>query len=789
MRNKGKLNKLVGILLSLFLLAGSFSPYLPVYGEDIPAIPPTSAPAPREAISAPAPTSAPAPRDPTKAPDPTSVPETVNPTSVPDSITAPSPTGSNIYTPTPTGTENSTGNPAVTPTGSVDSTAVPTGVGIGDTQSQYGEVNDPKNTLTGPGSTNYATENNTTTVSTENSNKADLLNKLNAISNSGFNTANLNTLNGNVYSGDSFSTLTILNKLNSNFSGYGNVGTFNIYDNHTGDITFTMADSAATNSFSSATPTVSSNSGTGPNSDNIADANNKVIVNEANGNDAKINNDINLSAVTGGNAASQNTGNGTVKTGDATAFGNILNFANTNLSVDKWLIGIVNIFGNLAGNIILPHDAATASSSSGTAGDMAINSNTGPDSDNIASTDNNKSTEINNTNNANINTDLDMAANTGENQSNLNTGGGSVATGNSEVDVNKTTVANTNATGDTVWLVIVNQLGKWVGFIVGAPYGSKVASSSNMNALTQTGTGNNSGNNMTGPDSNNQASVSNSEENSTVNTNNATINNNIKVSADTGHNDASYNTGAGNIQTGDAKAGLNLVDFVNTNVVAKKFVTILVNVFGSFVGDIIPPDQKASGTTTLSMSGSTNTAGGSVTPTASPTGITSGNETTLQNQDQNNQEAVSGNSSRIGGVVSFDEASDNGSFSDQVQAVSYSDNYNQSPASNSRNLRVTNGGRQNVSLWYSDYISTNYGPTPLPTQVPAKTGSLRGVFLSPVFAKESEPTAGGMLFAGTKLRINIYWLTFIPATFLFMLIKRRRRFISQKIIKVLEVIL
>jgi hypothetical protein len=67
--------------------------------------------------------------------------------------------------------------------------------------------------------------------------------------------------------------------------------------------------------------------------------------------------------------------------------------------------------------------------------------------------------------------------------------------------------------------------------------------------------------------------------------------NNVNLSANTGGNRASYNTGGdSSITTGDANIIANIVNFVNNNIVGggNLFVNI-VNVFGSWIGDFVTP--------------------------------------------------------------------------------------------------------------------------------------------------------------------------------------------------------
>jgi len=49
--------------------------------------------------------------------------------------------------------------------------------------------------------------------------------------------------------------------------------------------------------------------------------------------------------------------------------------------------------------------------------------------------------------------------------------------------------------------------------------------------------------------------------------------------------------GGADIKTGDVNVVSNIVNFVNNNFVGKKFMMVFVNVFGTFSGKIVPPDQ------------------------------------------------------------------------------------------------------------------------------------------------------------------------------------------------------
>src|SRR3990167_4445517 len=230
---------------------------------------------------------------------------------------------------------------------------------------------------------------------------------------------------------------------------------------------------------------------------------------------------------------------------------------------------------------------------------MVGNENSGPMSTNYASSTTNTTAEFTNVNNADIVSTLNVDANTGNNTASMNTGGGYVSTGMADAAISNSTVANSNTVDEegTVWLVIVNEMGKWVGHIVGNPYGVNTASNSLPVTTESGGLGEQSfsvysQNQITGPMSTNVSEINQNEETSVENINNAAITNNITANANTGNNEAKINTGAGIIETGDADVGLSLLNLANTNVTAKKFVVVFVNVLGSFLGDIIPTGEQ-----------------------------------------------------------------------------------------------------------------------------------------------------------------------------------------------------
>ena len=206
--------------------------------------------------------------------------------------------------------------------------------------------------------------------------------------------------------------------------------------------------------------------------------------------------------------------------------------------------------------------------------------------------------------------------------------------------------------------------------------------------------------------------------------NSASINNNIKVNSDTGNNTASNNTGAGVIQTGNATAGLNIVNMANTNVVAKKFIAILVNVLGSWLGDVVTPDQQAPASTqatvlpTLPVLPTIPPVQQVSDPYIPPVGGTPTNEDTY--------------------VASFN------SYEPQT-TINYIYVY---PEEYTQAVDQVNTAKQKLRLQKQAVI------TPLPAQTEVvQEGRIytRGLFLSAAFIKATESTFPGILLGGVSL--------------------------------------
>lgn len=275
---------------------------------------------------------------------------------------------------------------------------------------------------------------------------------------------------------------------------------------------------------------------------------NNLAVN--NSSDAAITNDIALGAGSGDATVAQNSSAGDASTGNANAVANIVNVLNSAVTAGKSFLGVVNINGNLNGDILLPPNFI----------DTLIASNVPRYS--VDTTINNNASLTNNTNQSIANAVTADAKSGSANVLN-NTSAGSAQTGAA-----RTNITVFNLTGSTVvasndLLVFVNVLGSWYGLILNAPAGATAASLGG--GVIENTTVNN---NFTMDNNTNQS-----------------ITNNVKVGAETGDALVAENTKAGNSKSGDATASVNLMNMINNNISLNGWFGILfINVFGTWHG-------------------------------------------------------------------------------------------------------------------------------------------------------------------------------------------------------------
>lgn len=338
-----------------------------------------------------------------------------------------------------------------------------------------------------------------------------------------------NQTGGNATSGNSSGTANIVNAVASSDSlSGGGLQTFtdNINGTHNGNIvlnpnTILPAGSSTSNS----TPTQT-------------DANVQ--------NNTTINNNVNLMATSGNATVANNRGGGSATTGYATTQADIINLVESLISNKQSFVGIINIYGTLNGNIVLPASLVNSLLKQ-TPGGSGVSGN------------------VTATNNVSINNDVSLTALSGTATVINNGRGGNATSGNAMTSLNIYNLINSQIVGGNVLLVFVNVMGHWYGLLMNAPAGT-----------TSTALGGGI-----------QADTALPASNVTA-TNNVVINNVVNLWSQTGNATVASNGRGGNATTGNATAIADIVNIVGTQINLTGWLGILIiNVFGTWNGSLI----------------------------------------------------------------------------------------------------------------------------------------------------------------------------------------------------------
>ncbi|HET6924913.1 MAG TPA: hypothetical protein VFH39_03735, partial [Candidatus Saccharimonadales bacterium] len=263
-----------------------------------------------------------------------------------------------------------------------------------------------------------------------------------------------------------------------------------------------------------------------------------------------MNNTINLNSQSGNANVTSNTKGGNATSGTANAVANIVNTINSYVTAGKSFVGVININGNLNGDILLPPNFIDT-----------LLANNVPHY-NITTNLNNQ-TQVTSVNNATVNNNVNLASASGNATVTGNTAGGTATSGNALTNLTVFNLTGSNVVASNDMLVFVNVLGKWYGMIMNAPAGSTAAElGGGVSANTSV---------------NNNASL--------TNTNNQAINNDINVNAQSGDATVNRNTQGGNAQSGNATASVNIMNFINDRLsLTGWFGLLFINVFGTWNG-------------------------------------------------------------------------------------------------------------------------------------------------------------------------------------------------------------
>ncbi|MCR4330702.1 MAG: peptidoglycan-binding protein [Patescibacteria group bacterium] len=393
---------------------------------------------------------------------------------------------------------------------------------------------------------------NTASTTVENTNEANVANKVGVDADTGDNSVEGGG-DSAIYTGDAFAYANIVNVVNTNILNSN--GFLFFLNSLFGHGTLDLKDylSFFENGGGESPCSLESCEGGG------------ATLNVKNDNNATIVNDVIVRSMTGGNNATSTSGSAGIYTGDAYAAANVFNIANTNITNSNYLMFAFNNFGDYDGDVLLPggnfFSHLLGANGSVPSGDVTVQ----------------------NTNEAVVENSVTTEANTGENTAETggSDGGALIQTGNSYAGSNVANIVNTNLFNSTTVIMMFRIYGNWSGSVFGTPPGISWTETpfgvQLFNTPEET------------PETDASAENSGGTGEGTLNienNNTALIKNNVQVYALTGENKIHSEDGQAAIQTGNAYAGANVSNIVNTNILGKNFMFLFFNFFGNWRGNI-----------------------------------------------------------------------------------------------------------------------------------------------------------------------------------------------------------
>lgn len=444
--------------------------------------------------------------------------------------------------------------------GSSQTTTAPSTTDASNTSSSGTQQNAPSNTTSTNNTSSSAANTGSDTVAPASTSDtqtdgstATITNQTTSSAQSGAATVSQSSTGGNATTGDAQTIATALNILSSSTD----------VDNDNVNTSVTNITGNSNNQNVVIDPTATDQS------DDPSSSTNTQINSASSG---TINNDMDLSATTGDATVSNNQVGGNATTGDATVDANILNITDSDLSSGEYYIGVINIYGDMSGNILLSPEFVSELLS---------------ENPSLLSGDEEATNNVNQT----INDAITASATSGDANIANNFLGGNATSGNATTSLDTFDLINSDITGNDALLVFINVLGTWEGVIIGAPAGATTA--------------------VYGNDSTSQSTpVSSNDQTTLASSTNEVINNTIDANATSGNADVEDNFLGGNATSGNADVSVDLLNIMNSDISLSGWLgVIFINVFGNWSGDfgIVTPAVS----TTTSSGGSTGTDLGS----------------------------------------------------------------------------------------------------------------------------------------------------------------------------------
>lgn len=451
---------------------------------------------------------------------------------------------------------------------------------------------------TGDDSTNFTSDEASQTLTVENENQAAVENNLSVSSTSGENELSENEGEATLTTDEVEIIANLLNILNLNITGqdfthlivsiFGNLtGEFDLDDIAENYLAMDEDDLIA----------IAQNTSTGDDSENTAIAKNSETLDVTNENEAAVINNVDINGVTGQNELSENEDNVDVVTGRIKILTSILNFINANFAGTDWYFAMINIFGSLTGDILLPDPDQFLYAQDG--GVEAGNSETGDDSLNQALASETEQINVANDNAAEVKNTVNVTGDSGSNQALANEDETNMETGRVDVAANIMNWLDYNIFGNRWVMVIVNVFGRWMGRVIAFPGQGDIDAPESGTLVAVAGGEEDggpaveAGNEDTGDDSVNFAESSDETNWDITNENTAYVENNIDVQGVSGQNETNENEDQVNVATGWIDLDVNLLNMINFNVAGQKWMLLIVNIFGDFFGDIVFPHEES----------------------------------------------------------------------------------------------------------------------------------------------------------------------------------------------------
>ncbi len=276
-------------------------------------------------------------------------------------------------------------------------------------------------------------------------------------------------------------------------------------------------------------------------------------------NSGMIDNSVIINALTGANAVTTDSGLAIINTGSAGVAVDIFNILNSNVIGTNWTKYIINVFDDWVGDLIMPGQTAMQAYSE------QQGSPCGGGSCASQTTDSNE---------GGIHNEVSVTVDTGQNSIITRDGNGYIFTGDAQSDTQISNVMNSNIQGGNWFFMAVNNYGEWSGNIYSLPPGFEIAGNGGGGVKIY---------NM---DEDELGEAPEGDAYNVVQDNSGFINNSVMINVSTGGNTAETNGGTAVINTGSASAMTDILNILNSNVTGANWLSIVINIFGSWQGDL-----------------------------------------------------------------------------------------------------------------------------------------------------------------------------------------------------------